>query len=75
MQSWLLLELYIELRAAELNQRKGQRLPPSRASFWAPWRQRLAQGLVALGLRIDADASRAAVRSPEPAPHLNGSDA
>jgi hypothetical protein len=76
MMNSTLLELYAELRTAELNrQRRSQPLPPPNSGLWSVLRQRLAQRLVALGLRLDADASRAAVRSLEVAPRLNGSDA
>jgi len=71
-----LFELYAELRAAELAQRpRSQPLPPPNSGLWSVLRQRLAQRLVGLGLRLDAEASRAAVRSLEVAPRLNGSDA
>lgn len=72
----ILMELYAELRVAELErQRPSQPLPPPNSGLWRGLRQRLAQRLVSLGLRLDAEASRAAVRSLEVAPRLNGSDA
>ena len=71
-----LMELYAELRVAELAQRlRSQPLPPPNSGGWTVLRQRLAQRLVGLGLRLDAEASRAAVHSLEVAPRLNGSDA
>ncbi len=72
----MLSELYAELRAAELAQRlRSQPVPPANSGRWSVLRQQLAQRLVGLGLRLDAEASRAAVRSLEVAPRLNGSDA
>ncbi len=76
MMNSILPELYAQLRVAELaQQRRSQPVPPPNSGLWSVLRQRLAQRLVGLGLRLDAEASRAAVRSLEVAPRLNGSDA
>ncbi len=70
-----LLGLYVELRKEELHRKARQPVPPAAPSLWTVLRRRLARRLVGLGLRLDADASRAAIRSREAAPRLNGSDA
>ena len=75
MQPWTLLEILAQLRAAEPQQPRTEPLRPATARFWTVWRRRLAQGLIGLGLRLDADASRAAIGSIETSPWLNGSDA
>lgn len=69
-----LLEFYAELRAAELEQQRVGRRPPARPPIGASLRQRLAQGLIGVGLRLDADASRAILGSFEAAPQRNSSD-
>lgn len=76
MMNGTLLELYAQLRTADMHERRrSQPRPPRRPGPLSAWRGRAARGLVALGLRIDAEASRAAVGSAEAAPRLNGSDA
>ncbi len=73
MMNATLLELYLKLRETELQQQRyAQPSPPARPGMW---RRRLARGLVALGLRLDADASRAAAGRIETNPRLHGSDA
>jgi hypothetical protein len=73
MENWRLLELYAEARIAEQGRRPQRPVPPDGPGFWARRRQRIAQTLVRLGVRLDAEASRAAIGSF--APRLNGSDA
>lgn len=75
MEHWALLEVFARLRAAELQQRGSQPVAPATPGFWSAWRRRLAKGLVGLGLRLDADASLAAIGSIDTTPQLNGSDA
>jgi len=68
------LELYDWSQVVERGHERADPVPPPKATFGTVWRRRLAQGLIGLGLRLDADASRAALR-PETAAQLNGSDA
>jgi hypothetical protein len=68
------LELYTWSRAFERERERSDPVPPRGLSFWSARRRRLARRLIGLGLRLDADASRAALTS-ERAPRLNGSDA
>ncbi len=73
MMNATLLELYVKLRERELQQRRYVR--PSAPAKPGAWRRRLARGLIALGLRLDADASRAALGRIETTPRLHASDA
>lgn len=66
------LELYAWTLASK--RKRSDPVPPLALSFWTARRRRLARRLIDLGLRLDADASRAALR-PENATQLNGSDA
>ncbi len=75
MEQWILLELYADLRAAELQQRRSEPSPPATPGLWTVWRRRLARRLIGLGLVLDAEASRAVIGSRETSPRLNGSDA
>ncbi len=77
MEPWndYLLGLYVEQRKEELHRKARQPIPPAAPSFGTVLRRRIARSLIGLGLRLDADASRAAIRSREAAPRLNGSDA
>ena len=75
MEPWTLLEIFSRLRAAELQQRASKPVPPTTPGFWTDWRRRLARRLIGLGLRLDADATRAIIGASETAPQLNGSDA
>jgi len=68
------LELYARLRPAELAH-EAHRLLPARSSTGPGLRRRLAQALIGLGLRLDADASRSALRSLNVLPRGNASDA
>lgn len=68
------LELCARAMASEREPQPLQPVPPPALGFWTVRRQRLARKLVGLGLRLDADASRAALAA-ETAPRLNGSDA
>jgi hypothetical protein len=68
------LELYARALAPERERERCDPVPPAKPGFWAVRRRRLARRLVGLGLRLDADASRAVLGS-ETAPQLNGSDA
>ncbi len=70
-----LLDLYVELRREELHGNTRPPIPPAEPGLWTVLRRRIARSLIGLGLRLDADASRAAIRSREAAPQLNGSDA
>ncbi len=74
MESWNdnLMELYVKLRKEELHQKARQPMPPPAPSFWSALRRRLARNLIGLGLRLDADASRAAISSRKASPQLNG---
>jgi len=72
MIDWRLLELEHELRQIERRQRRLEPLPPGNPSLGARARERLAHGLVGLGLRLDAEASRAAVGSIDATTRLNG---
>jgi hypothetical protein len=73
MESFGLVELYAKARTAEAELRPKQPVPPEGPGFWARRRQGMAKTLVRLGVRLDADASRAAIGSF--ATRLNGSDA
>ena len=75
MDHWSVLDILARLREAELQQRRPEPVPPWTPSLWATWRRRLAQRLVGLGLRLDAEASRALIGSAGITPRLNGSDA
>lgn len=75
MMNATLLEVYVQLREAELRQRRVQPSTPARPVGGPTWRRRLAQRLIGLGLRLDADAARAVAPSIEATPRLNGSDA
>ncbi len=67
------LELYSSSLTPRREPERLDPVPPPRPSFWTARRRRLARRLIGLGLRLDADASRAAL-SRETAPRLNGSD-
>lgn len=73
MGSWGLVELYAETLQAEARVQKQQPVPPEGPGFWTRGRRAMAKALVRLGVRLDADASRAAIGSF--ATRLNGSDA
>jgi hypothetical protein len=68
------LELYVRSRASDRELERSNPVPPPALSFWTVRRRRLARRLIGLGLRIDAEASRAALR-PEATTQINGSDA
>ena len=72
--NWTLAEIEMLLRQAELDRGPG-RARPVPPTTPGSWRSRPARGLVDLGLHLDAEATRAAMRSMETAPRLNGSDA
>ena len=72
MMDWRLFELEHELRQLELRQSRLELLPPGKPGLGTRARQRLARGLVGLGLRLDAEASRAAAGSIEATARLNG---
>ncbi len=73
LSNWTLLDLYVQLRLEELRARGPAPVAPPEED--SAIRHRLARTLVGLGLRLDAEASRAALGAFEPAPRLNGSDA
>jgi hypothetical protein len=68
------LELHVLSLASKRERERSDPVPPPALSFWTARRRRLARRLIGLGLRLDADASRAALR-PETTRQLNGSDA
>lgn len=76
MDQWnmMVLELCAQSLAAGREQQRCDPEPPSAPGFWTVRRRRLAQRLIALGLRLDADASRA-VLGCATAPQLKGRDA
>ena len=75
MMDWRLFELEYMLRAVERQQHRPQPLARPRPAVATLVRQRLARGLVSIGLRLDAEASRAAVSTVEASPRLNGNHA
>ncbi len=74
MMNSTLLEIYAQLRAAETERQIARPLPPATQQRLPTFRQRVAQGLVDLGLRLDAEASRAVFGPREAAPQPNRSD-
>ncbi len=76
MELWSMIELELcaQAMASEREPRPLQPVPPAAPGFWIVRRRRLARKLIGLGLRLDADASRAAL-AKDAAPRLNGSDA
>ncbi len=75
MDHWTLLDTLARLREAELRQWRSEPVPPATPGLWITWRRRLARRLVGLGLRLDAEASRALIGAAGITPRLNGSDA
>jgi hypothetical protein len=73
--NWMLFELEAQMRSAEAERRRHQPRFAEAPPLWPAARQSLAEALVAIGLRLDPEASRAAIRSADPTPRLNGSDA
>jgi hypothetical protein len=63
MESWTIVELEIEARMAEAEQRPRRPVLPPGPGIWASLRQTIATALVATGIRVDAEASHAAIRS------------
>jgi hypothetical protein len=63
MESWTIVELEIEARMAEAEQRRRRPVLPPGPGIWASLRQTIATALVSAGLRMDVDASHAAVRA------------
>ena len=70
-----LLEMYARLRAAELAAQSGARRPLAKPIAGSALRKRLAQGLIDIGLRLDAEASRAVLSAVEATPRHQGCDA
>ncbi len=70
-----LMEIYTRLRAAELAEQFGARRPLAKPIAGSTLRHRLAQRLIGIGLRLDAEASRAALSAIETTPRHQGYDA
>ncbi len=70
-----LLEIYARLRVAELAEQFGARRPLAKPIAGSTLRHRLAQGLIGIGLRLDAEASRAVLSAIETTPRHQGYDA
>ena len=75
MMDWRLFELEHMLRQVERQRHWPEPLAPPRPHVATLVRQRLARGLVSIGLLLDAEASRAAAGAIEVAPRLNGNHA
>jgi len=73
--NWMLFELEAQMRHTEAQRRRHLPQFAEAPPLWPAARQGLAEALVGLGLRLDPEASRAAIRSADPTPRLNGSDA
>ncbi len=74
MDNWGLLELYLRARADERLQWRAEPEAPQTQSHRRFWRRWLAQELIGIGLRLDADTAGAVLRT-ETRAQLNGSDA
>ncbi len=74
MNWWGLFEIEAMLQAAEPSKRRPVPIPPEEPPPLPGFRRRLAEGLVNLGLLLDAEASRNAAALIENAPQLNGTD-
>ena len=70
---WTMLELYAQTRVLEMHLDAPKM--PKRSGTPGGWRRPLARTLIALGLRLDADASPAAISPRGAAPIAPGRNA
>ncbi len=73
--NWMLFELEAQMRRMEAERHRHLPVAIEAPPLWPAARQSLAEMLVGLGLKLDPEASRATIRSADPTPRLNGSDA